>query len=294
MDARTAGRGTLAALLTVAIALGGAAGTAHSQEGGMPDWIRSIFLFWTDGQIGDSELLNAIGFLVDRGIISTGQSGMIESLERDLAELHRENENLKAENAELRGSPGAPMERMHGSISTQTASPILGDQNAGITIVEFGDYQCSNCKAWFDHTRPSIYEDYIKTGKVNMVFVDFPFIGDNSRSAAQASYCAEDQSMYWEYHDKVYSSQGRYGSDWASVDNLKGFAADLGLDADSFAECLDSGKYQDRVSDNLSVAAKADVTRTPTFVIVSSDGQERVVAGAQPYSTFQSILDSLS
>ena len=299
MKTGIAKRGTLIALLAAAATLGGVTGTAYSQEAGMPDWIRQLFLFWTDEQVDDTDLVNAIGFLIDEGVIKTTQSDKIESLEREIAQLRQENKDLMAENDALRDAAApqdAGEERMHGSISTQTASPILGNPDAKVTIVEFGDYQCPKCKTWFDNTKPSIHENYIKTGQVNMVFVDFPFIGPTSKGAAEASYCAEDQGMYWEYHDKLYSSQGwasRNSEGWASADNLKGFAADLGLDQAAFTDCLDSGKYRDRVQNNRDVAAVSDISATPSFVIVSSDGQEERINGAQPYPTFRAILDSL-
>ena len=159
--------------------------------------------------------------------------------------------------------------------------------------MEFGDYQCPNCKSWFVNTKPSITEDYIQTGKANLVFVDIAFIGPDSHSAAQASYCAEDQGMYWQYHDKLYESQSGYKNGWASVENLKGFASDLGLDTELFDGCLDSGKYLDRVDANTAAARDHGVPRTPSFLIVSSDGQDEFLAGNQPYSAFKSVLDAL-
>ena len=68
------------------------------------------------------------------------------------------------------------MGRTHGTISTAMGSPILGDPSAPITIVEFGDYQCHQCYNWFHNTKPAIVEDYIETGKANLVFVDMAFL----------------------------------------------------------------------------------------------------------------------
>ena len=99
------------------------------------------------------------------------------------------------------------MGRTHGTISTAMGSPILGDPSAPVTIVEFGDYQCHQCYNWFHNTKPAIESEYIETGKANLVFVDLAFLGNDSPKAAQASYCAEDQEMYWDYHDLLYASQ---------------------------------------------------------------------------------------
>ncbi|MBA4438833.1 MAG: thioredoxin domain-containing protein, partial [Nitrosopumilaceae archaeon] len=83
------------------------------------------------------------------------------------------------------------MSRTHGSISTALGSPVLGNPDAPITIVEFGDYQCHQCYNWFHDTKPMIMRDYIETGKANLVFVDFAFLGKDSPKAAQATYCAD-------------------------------------------------------------------------------------------------------
>ena len=72
-------------------------------------------------------------------------------------------------------------------------SPVLGSESASVTIVEVGDYQCEMCKHWFDNTRQQIIENYIDTGKINMIFLDVPFLGNDSAYAAMASYCAQDQ-----------------------------------------------------------------------------------------------------
>ncbi|PJC50546.1 MAG: protein-disulfide isomerase [Nitrosopumilales archaeon CG_4_9_14_0_2_um_filter_34_16] len=185
------------------------------------------------------------------------------------------------------------MGRTHGTISTAMGSPILGDPNAPITIVEFGDYQCHQCYNWFHNTKPAIYRDYIETGKANLVFVDLAFLGADSPKAAQASYCAEDQEMYWEYHDVLYKSQeSQIDGGWANNERLKAFAFNLGLDMDLFDSCLDSGKYSKRVQYNIQQAKEHGVSGTPGFFIVSSEGQHQL-GGAQPFSVFKQILDTM-
>ena len=122
------------------------------------------------------------------------------------------------------------MGRTHGSISTAMGSPILGDPSAPITIVEFGDYQCEQCYAWFHETKPALVRDYIDTGKANLVFVDLAFLGRDSIPASMATYCAEDQGMYWEYHDLLYNFQEQVDNGWANSERLKAFAFSLDLD----------------------------------------------------------------
>ena len=185
------------------------------------------------------------------------------------------------------------MSRTHGTISTAMGSPILGDPSAPITIVEFGDYQCHQCYNWFHNTKPAIVEDYIETGKANLVFVDLAFLGSDSPIAAQASYCAEDQEMYWEYHGMLYDFQdSKINSGWANSERLKAFAGDLGLDMELFNSCLDSGKYSKRVQYNTQQARDNGVRGTPGFFIVGPDGQEKL-GGAQPFSVFKQVLDNM-
>ncbi len=185
------------------------------------------------------------------------------------------------------------MSRTHGTISTAMGSPVLGDTSAPITIVEFGDYQCHQCYNWFHNTKPAIVRDYIDTGKANLVFVDLAFLGRDSPIAAQASYCAEDQGMYWEYHDTLYNFQEpKIDGGWANSERLKAFAYNLELDMELFESCLDSGKYSKRVQYNIQQARDHDVKGTPGFFIVGPNGQEQI-GGAQPFPVFKQIMDSM-
>jgi protein-disulfide isomerase len=184
------------------------------------------------------------------------------------------------------------MGRTHGTISTTMGSPILGDPSAPITIVEFGDYQCERCYEWFHETKPSIVQDYIDTGKANLVFVDLAFLGRDSIPASMATYCAEDQEMYWEYHNILYNFQEHIDNGWANSERLKAFAFSLGLDKDLFESCLDSEKYSKRVQYNIQQAKDNGVRGTPGFFIVGPDGQQKI-GGAQPFSVFKNVLDSM-
>jgi len=185
------------------------------------------------------------------------------------------------------------MARTHGDISTAMGSPILGNPLAPITIVEFGDYQCHQCYNWFHNTKPMIMRDYIETGKANLVFVDFAFLGKDSPKASQATYCADDQGKYWEYHNSLYTSQeSKIDSGWANSERLKAFAFNLDLDMALFNQCLDSEKYSKRIQYNSQQARDNGVRGTPGFFIVGPDDQKQI-AGAQPFSVFQRIMDSM-
>ena len=191
-------------------------------------------------------------------------------------------------------NPNTEIGRTHGTVSTEMGSPVLGDPEAPITIVEFGDYQCHACYNWFHTHKPAVYENYIATGKANLVFVDLAFLGRDSPIASQASYCAGDQDMYWQYHDLLYNSQEpQIDNGWANSERLKAFAFSLDLDTEKFDSCLDSGKYSKRVQYNISEAKKHGAKATPTFIIVGPNNQQEQFEGGQPYSTFKQIMDNM-
>jgi len=179
-------------------------------------------------------------------------------------------------------------------LNLENGSPPLGSESASITIVEFGDYQCEACYHWFHNTRDTLIDNYVETGKAKLVFVDLPFLGRDSPKAAQASYCAEDQGKYWEYHTILYTFQdGQPDSGWADRDRLNSFAFSLDMNMDEFNDCMDSSKYQKRVKANYDEAVKNDVQSTPTFIIISEDGKKKQFSGAQPYSVFSATIESM-
>ena len=174
----------------------------------------------------------------------------------------------------------------------ENGSPILGSESAPITIVEFGDYQCEACYAWFHNTRDTLIDNYVETGKAKLIFVDLPFLGRDSPMAAQASYCAEDQGQYWEYHTMLYTFQdGHPDSGWADRDRLNSFAFSLDMNIDEFNECMDTSKYKNRVKANYDEAVRNGAQSTPTFIIISEDGTKEQFSGAQPYSVFAATIE---
>ena len=179
-------------------------------------------------------------------------------------------------------------------VNLENGSPPLGSESAPITIVEFGDYQCEACYHWFHNTRSTLIDNYIETEKAKLVFIDMPFLGRDSITAAHASYCAEDQGKYWEYHTMLYNFQdGPPDSGWADRDRLNSFAFSLDMNIDEFNECMDSSKYKNRVKANFDEAMKNDAKSTPTFIIISLDGKTEKFAGALPYSVFAATIESM-
>lgn len=170
--------------------------------------------------------------------------------------------------------------------------PVKGSEDAKVVIVEFGDFQCPFCSRFYSQTLPSIESEYIDTGKVKLVYRDYPLsFHAQATPSAEASECADEQGMFWEFHDKVFDNQGAM-----SVDNYKAWAAELGLDTEQFNDCVDSRKYQSEVVQDFSDGSASGVRGTPGFIIgvLQEDGQTVVgqsIRGAQPYANFKAAID---
>lgn len=182
------------------------------------------------------------------------------------------------ESQPLGNEPGQPS-RIAASADDDT---VRGSKDAPVTIIEFSDFECPFCTRFYEQTLPLIEENYIKTGKVKFIYRDFPLsFHKNAQKAAEAAECADEQGKFWEMHDKIFENQNAL-----DVTSLKQYAKDLGLDTTKFDSCLDSGKYADEVQRDFTDGQSYGVSGTPTFFI---NGIE--VVGAQPYNTFEQIIE---
>ena len=164
-------------------------------------------------------------------------------------------------------------------------SPILGDSNAPITVLEWGDYQCTFCYKFHQNTLDIINNDFIKTGKVKLVFKDFPLNGPDSLLAAEAAYCAEDQGKYWQYHNELYKNWGGERTGWITKESLDRFAGIVGLNLTEFNTCLNEHKYQDRVIALYEFGKEIGIDATPYF-LVFNDQKIIKIRGNQPLEVF--------
>jgi len=175
-------------------------------------------------------------------------------------------------------------------------SPVEGNSNAPVTMVEFSDFQCPFCGQFYSQTLPQVAQNYINSGKVKLVYKNMPLdnLHPNARAAALAAECANEQGKFWEYHNKLFGGQ----ASWASLGRadasktFKQYAADLGLDTNNFNSCLDSAKYSDKVNKDYQDGTSYGVEGTPTFFIGSDKKGYTKLVGAQPFSSFQQEIDS--
>ncbi|MFQ5781638.1 MAG: DsbA family protein [Nitrosopumilus sp.] len=171
-------------------------------------------------------------------------------------------------------------------------SPVLGNPNAQITLVEFGDYQCHFCNVFFHSTEDSILKNYVETGKVKMIFKDFNIIGPDSINASHGAHCAGDQGMFWEYHDILYSNWTGENNGWASSKNLLKFAQEIGLDIEMWSECMTDARHSQTIVASNEDAQTLELTGTPSFFVIGPDGKTTKLFGAQPYDVFVTIFEN--
>lgn len=175
----------------------------------------------------------------------------------------------------------------------EMGSPYEGNPDAPITIIEFGDYQCTFCYKFHQTNLNTIKEEYIKPGKASLVFVDFPLNGPDSVLAAEASHCANEQKKFWVFHDETYQNWKGERTGWVNRDSISQFASTVGLDVDNLNECIDSGKYHQKVSNTYEFGQKIGISGTPSFLIISGDKIVKIT-GNQPIDVFRKTLDEIN
>ena len=174
----------------------------------------------------------------------------------------------------------------------ENGSPIFGDPSAQITILEFGDYQCSFCFKFHGTSFKTIQNEYIDSGKVKLVFKDFPVNGPDSILAAEASHCANDQGKYWDYHNILYNNWNGERTGWVTRASLSQFADIAEINVGQFNTCLDEQKYHQRVLDMQEFAREVGISATPSFLIFN-DEKVIMIRGNQPIDVFRQAINEL-
>jgi protein-disulfide isomerase len=176
--------------------------------------------------------------------------------------------------------------------AVSAADHIRGKQDAKIILVEFSDFECPFCKTGHE-TIKKIAADY--GDKVAWVYREFPLsIHANAQKEAEAGECIADlggNDKFWNYADTIFSRTTSNGYGF-SLDKLPALAAEIGVDQPAFSECLDSGKFAQKVKDEITDGSVAGVTGTPGTIMIKKDGTKQLITGALPYETFKSIIDT--
>jgi protein-disulfide isomerase len=158
--------------------------------------------------------------------------------------------------------------------------PSIGPKDAPITIIEFSDYQCPYCRRWHEQVYEPLLAAY--PGKIRVVYRHFPLtsIHPDAFPAAQAAMCAGEQNAYWQFHEKIFSSDALGSSVYTQ------YAQELGLDMSAFDSCIAEGRYDEAIQADLDFAVNLGVRSTPTFFI-----NGLAIVGAQPLDIFKQVID---
>lgn len=168
---------------------------------------------------------------------------------------------------------------------------VLGDPDAPVTVVEFGDFQCPGCAAFARQVKPLVDRQLVEPGRASFVFYDFPLVGmhGNAFLAARAARCAGDQDRFWDYHDLLFQNQSRWATDSSPAGRFVSYAEELGLDMDAFESCLRSDRHARTVTANMRLGEALGVSGTPTVMV--SEGQG--MANRLMSNDFASIRDAV-
>jgi protein-disulfide isomerase len=179
---------------------------------------------------------------------------------------------------------------------------VLGDPNAPVTVIEYGDYQCPACAQTATQIQPQLIADYVVTGKVKFEFRDFAFLdralsmgqggevtmskAGESVTTAQAASAAAAQGKFWAFHDIVYANHNGENQGAYSRDRLTEIAKLAGLDVDAFNKALDDQTYLPEVKSMYAEAVQLGINQTPSFVV---NGKVMTISG---YNDLKSAIDA--
>jgi protein-disulfide isomerase len=143
---------------------------------------------------------------------------------------------------------------------------VRGPENAAVTLVEFGDYQCPSC-GYYAPIVDEMLHRYPKDLK--LVFHHYPLVGIHpfAMSAAKAAEAAGDQGRFWEMHDMLYANQQAWSTSSDAESLFLSFAAQIGLDNNRFMQSMRSPEVAQRVLEDVVRAREGKIDVTPTFFI---------------------------
>jgi len=173
---------------------------------------------------------------------------------------------------------------------TPEGDPVKGSPDAQVTIIEYSEYQCPFCARFVKETLPLIEENYIATGKVRLIFRNFP-VHEQAVVAAGAAICAQEQDKFWQMHDTLFAQQEEWSGNPDFMALLEGYTQDIGLDSEQFTSCFipEEGKEPEwfgKLKRDFEAGQEAGVEGTPSFLI-----NDQLVVGAQPFEVFQEVIE---
>ncbi|MGD9695568.1 MAG: DsbA family protein [Thermoleophilia bacterium] len=166
----------------------------------------------------------------------------------------------------------------------------LGEPDAPVEIMEFGDTSCPACKAASDSVTPEVIETYVKTGKAKLSFHPIAFINASSERGALGAFAAADQNAMWSFVTLLYKNQAPESQpEWLTQKLMEEAAADLGLDAVAFTAAYEGKGVEAAFLKTKQLATEKGVTQTPTFVVKGPGGEDSF-AGVENLSRFEQAM----
>lgn len=177
----------------------------------------------------------------------------------------------------------------------------MGSSDAEVTLVYFGDFNCMYCYRFAQQSLPQIKDNFVDSGDVKIVYKNLITMGENSVTLAKASEAAwnmvgeENPDLYWEFHSQLHEDQK------TRKQNTQSVMEDI-MDTASKVEGIDSEKLSDemnsisdeQISQDAEEARQRSITGTPGFIVFKTGAEEGTpIQGAQPYSNFESEINSL-
>jgi protein-disulfide isomerase len=174
-----------------------------------------------------------------------------------------------------------------GADFTVDGEPVIGSDEAPVTIVEYSDYQCPNCRQFALEVMPWLKETWLRQGIVRVIYRDFAIRGEDSFRAATAAQCAAEQGRYWSYHDALFTAFSAEGASAYTTESLVALAASAGLSPERLAVCLADGSLRARVEATTNDAHQQGLEGTPTYFI-----NGRQVAGAIEIADWEALFQA--
>jgi protein-disulfide isomerase len=177
----------------------------------------------------------------------------------------KDSDGVKADLARIQGSPSAP-----------------------VWVIEVSDFQCPFCKQWHDETYATLRDEFVRTGKVRLAYVNFPLAQHQyAWPAAESAMCAGAQGKFWEMHDALFNTQSKWEALASPATFFDSLARAQGVDTARWRQCVQSGKMKSWIQADHDRAQTAGAASTPSFII-----GDKILVGAQPITELRSAIDS--
>lgn len=227
------------------------------------------------------------------------QADEIAALKRQLQELKTQQSSMERDLQAIKSvllQAQAPAGDPFLSKSIVVANePTRGNAAAKITLVEVSDYHCPYCRRQTMETLPQFLTEYVNSGKVKYVFVDYPIaqLHPDAFQSHEAAACAGDQGKYWQMHDSLFTNPPAH-----DAAQLTAQAKTIGLDEAKFGSCLSGGTHAAAIRESVARLQQLGVGGTPLTLIgltPAGGAPLKVMAsvyGARPYADFKTAIDA--